>query len=48
MIMDLQDLPSPEDSDWEMVDGVLHGVKLLEISHEWGELGVLTDHVYKM
>jgi hypothetical protein len=43
MVMDLRDPPTAEDSDWEMLEDVLHGNKELGISHEGGELEAITE-----
>jgi hypothetical protein len=42
-IMDLRDPPTADDSDWEMLDDVLHGDEALGISHEGGELQALIE-----
>jgi hypothetical protein len=44
-VMDLRDPPTADDSDWEMLDDILHGDAPLEISHEGGELDALTNRV---
>jgi hypothetical protein len=48
VVMDLREPPSPDDSDWEMLDDVLHGDEALDISHEGGEFEALTKLRGKM
>ena len=45
MVMDLRDPPTAEDSDWEMLDEVLHGDEALGISHKGGELDALANGI---
>jgi hypothetical protein len=47
MVMDLRDPPNEDDDDWEMLDDVLRGDSVLDISHEGGELDALGDRIYK-
>lgn len=47
MVMDLRDPPNEDDDDWEMLDDVLRGDSVLDISHEGGELDTLADRIYK-
>ena len=42
-VMDLRDSPGPDDSDWEMLDDILHGDAALGISHEGGEFEALNE-----
>ena len=43
ILMDLRDPPGPDDSNWEMLDDVLHGDVTLGISHEGGEFKALNE-----
>ena len=48
VVMDLREPPSLDNSDWEMLDDMLHGDEALDISHEGGEFEALTELRGKM